>query len=151
MLPLAVHDVGPAWQHTGGLLPLPRASDRGQTNGRSLGLIILRLVSHSTPTLSCMRPVAIVPEEYGGIRLPVNYKRLNSINIPDCSPPPGHMESWMFSLFELVASFHQTTIHKDPIPPAAFCTPTRLFRAACHATREQHSTRMVRQGYQRGH
>ena len=33
----------------------------------------------------------------------------------------------ILSLFHLVSSFHQMTVHKDTIPLTAFCTPTRLF------------------------
>ena len=32
----------------------------------------------------------------------------------------------LFSLFDLVSSFHQLTAHKDTVPLTAFCTPTGL-------------------------
>ena len=33
---------------------------------------------------------------------------------------------WVFSLFDLVSSFHQIKAHKDTVPLTAFCTPTGL-------------------------
>ena len=33
----------------------------------------------------------------------------------------------MFSLFDLVSSFHQITAHKDTVPLTAFCTCTALY------------------------
>ena len=35
--------------------------------------------------------------------------------------------SRVFSLFDLVSSFHQITAHKDTVPLTAFCTPTGLY------------------------
>ena len=35
----------------------------------------------------------------------------------------------IFSLFDLVTSFHQITVHEDTISFTAFCTPTRLFES----------------------
>ena len=34
----------------------------------------------------------------------------------------------ILSLFNLVSSFHQITVHKDTMYLTAFCTPTRLFK-----------------------
>ena len=34
---------------------------------------------------------------------------------------------WVFSLFDLVSSFHQIKAHKDTVPLTAFCTPTGLY------------------------
>ena len=33
----------------------------------------------------------------------------------------------MFSLLDLVSSFHQITVHKDNVPLTAGCTPTGLY------------------------
>ena len=33
----------------------------------------------------------------------------------------------VFSLFDLVSSFHQIKVHKDTVPLTAFCTPTGLY------------------------
>ena len=33
----------------------------------------------------------------------------------------------VFSLFDLVSSFHQIKAHKDTVPLTAFCTPTGLY------------------------
>ena len=86
---------------------------------------------HSTSPYSS--PVVIIPTKSGGIRLTINYKKLNNISILGQLPIPRVDEildklgtGRVFSLFDLVSSFHQTTVHKDTIPLAAFCTPTCL-------------------------
>ena len=75
-----------------------------------------------------------VPKEDGSVRITVNYKKLNAIrSLAQLSVPrvdevlDSLGKERIFSLFDLVSSFHQITIDKDTIPLAAFCTPTRLF------------------------
>ena len=87
---------------------------------------------HSTSPYSS--PVVIIPKKSGGIRHTINYKKLNNISILGQLPIPRVNEIFdklgtgrILSLFDLVSSFHQITVHKDTIPLTAFCTPTRLF------------------------
>ena len=65
----------------------------------------------------------------------MNYKKLNAISslahlliprVDEILDSPG--KGRIFSLFDLVSSFHQITIDKDIAPLTAFCTPTRLFK-----------------------
>ena len=79
-------------------------------------------------------PVVIIPKKSGGIRLNINYKKLDNIRILGQLPIPRVDETLdklgtgrIFSLFDLVSSFHRITAHKNTIPLTAFFTPTRLF------------------------
>ena len=90
------------------------------------------LIQHSTSP-RCTSPVVIIPKKSGGIRLTINYKKLN-ISILGQLPIPRVDEvldklgsGRIFSHFFDVSSFHLITVHKHTIPLAAFCTPTRLF------------------------
>ena len=75
-----------------------------------------------------------IPKKDGRIRTTVNYKKLNAISSLGRLPTPRVDEvldslgkGRIFSLFDLVSSFHHITIDKDTIPLTAFCTATRLF------------------------
>ena len=110
---------------------LHQSSDR-QTSGHGFGQIprhgphpILHITMGET---SCCHP--------GEIRchpILVNHKKLNKLSILGQLPIP-EVEvldklgtGRIFSLFDLVSSFHQISVHKDTIPLVAFCTPTRIF------------------------
>ena len=89
------------------------------------------LIQHSTSPYAS--PV-VIPNKSGGIRLRINYKKLNNFGILGQLPIPCIDEvldklcsGRIFSLFDLVSSFHQITVHKATILLTAFCTPTRLF------------------------
>ena len=78
--------------------------------------------------------MVIISEKTGGIRLTINYKKLNNISVLGHLPIPRVDEildklgtGRIFFLFDLASSFHQITVHKDTIPLTAFCTPSRLF------------------------
>ena len=78
--------------------------------------------------------MVVIPKKSGDNRIAVNYKKLNKLSILGELPIPRVDEvldklgtGRIFSLFDLVSSFHQRTVHKDTIPLTAFCTPTRLF------------------------
>ena len=78
--------------------------------------------------------MVVIPEKSGGIRITVNYKELNKISILGQLPIPRGDDvldklgtGRIFSLFDLVSSFNQISVHKDTIPLTAFCTSTRLF------------------------
>ena len=89
------------------------------------------LIQNSTSPYAS--PVVIIPKRSGGIRLTINYKNLN-ISILGQLPIPRVDEvldklglGRIFSLFDLISSFHQITVHKETIPLTYFCTLTRLF------------------------
>ena len=90
------------------------------------------LIQHSTSPYAS--PVVIIPKKSGGIRLTINYKKLNNISVLGQLPVPRVDEvldklgrGRISSLLDLVSSFHQFTMHKDPTSLTAFCTPMRLF------------------------
>ena len=73
----------------------------------------------------------VIPEKCGGVRITVNYKNLNQISklrqlpIPRVDQVLDSLGSGrVFSLFELVSSFHQIKAHKDTVLLTAFCTST---------------------------
>ena len=64
----------------------------------------------------------------------VNYKKLNKIRSLSQLPTlrvdqvlDSLGKRREFSLFDLVYSFHQITVHKDTVPLTAFCAPTALY------------------------
>ena len=81
------------------------------------------------------RPTAVaIPKKDGGVRITINYNELNAISSLRQLPIPRVDQvldslgtSRIFSLFDMVSSFHQITIDTDTIPLMAFCTPDRLF------------------------
>ena len=75
-----------------------------------------------------------IPKKDGGVRITINYKKLNAISSLGQLPIPRVDEvldslgkGCIFSLFDWVSSFHQINIDKDTIPFTAFCTPDQLF------------------------
>ena len=79
-------------------------------------------------------PLVVIPKKSNGVRITVNYKKLNQISklsqllIPRVDQVLDSLGSGrVFSLFYLVSSFHQITAHKDTVPLPAFCTPTGLY------------------------
>lgn len=90
------------------------------------------LIQHSTSPYSS--PIVVIPIKSGGIRITVNYRKLNNISSIGQLPIPRVDEiqtklnrGSIFSLFDFTGSFHQITVHKDTIPPTAFATHSRLF------------------------
>ena len=78
--------------------------------------------------------MVVIPKKSDDIRITVNYKKPNKLSILGQLPIPRVEEvldrlgtGRIFSLFDLVSSFHQITVHKNTIPLTAFCTLTRLF------------------------
>ena len=89
------------------------------------------LIQHSTSPYSS--PLVVIPKKSDGVRITVNYKKLNQISklsqlpIPSVDQVLDSLGSGrVFSLFDLVSSFHQNTTHKDAVSLTAFCTPTGL-------------------------
>ena len=90
------------------------------------------LIQHSTSPYSSL--MVAIPKKDGGIRITINYKKLNAISSLGQLPIPRVDEvldslgkGRIFSLFDMVSSCHQIAIDKDTIPLTAFCTPDRLF------------------------
>ena len=90
------------------------------------------LIQHSISPYSS--PLVIIPKKSGGVRITVNYKKLNQTSklsqlpIPRVDQVLDSLGSGrVFYLFDLVSSFHQITAHKDTVPLTAFCTPTGLY------------------------
>ena len=89
-----------------------------------------RLIQHSTSPYSS--PLVVIPKKSGGVRITVNYKKLNQISKLSQLPIP-RVDQVLDSLgscrmlFDSVASFHQIPAHKDTVPLTAFCTPTGLY------------------------
>ena len=90
------------------------------------------LIQHSTSPYSS--PLVVIPKKSGGVRITVNYKKLNKISklsqlpIPRVNQILDSLGSGLgFSLFDLVSSSHQMKTHKDTVPLTAFSTPTGLY------------------------
>ena len=76
----------------------------------------------------------IITKKCGGVRINVNYKKLDQISSLSQLPIPrvdqilaSMSKGRVFSLIDLLSSFHQITAHKNTIPLTAFCTPTGLY------------------------
>ena len=90
------------------------------------------LIQHSTSPWSS--PLECVPKKSGGIRITVNYQKLNKVTeIPQIAIPRVDEVldtlggGSVFSVFDLFSGFTQLTIHPDTIPLTAFCTPNGLY------------------------
>ena len=91
------------------------------------------LIQHSTSPWSS--PLVCVPKKSGGIRITVNYQKLNKVTeIPQIAIP--RVDEVLDTLgggsvFLRVRPFSrgptQLTIHPDNIPLTAFCTPNGLY------------------------
>ena len=75
-----------------------------------------------------------VLKKSGGIRITVNYQKLNKVTeIPQIAIPrvDDVLDTLgggsVFSVFDLFSGFTQLTIHPDTIPLTAFCTPNGLY------------------------
>ena len=74
------------------------------------------------------------PKKSGGIRITVNYQKLNKVTeIPQIaiSRVDEGLDTLgggsVFSVFDFFSGFTQLTIHPDTIPLTAFCTPNGLY------------------------
>ena len=82
-------------------------------------------------------PLVVIPKTSAGVSITVNYKKLIQISklcrlpIPRVNQVLDFLGSGrVFSLFDLVFSFHQIKAHKDTVPLTAFCTPTGLYEGS---------------------
>ena len=90
------------------------------------------LIQHSASPWSS--PLVCVPKKSRGIRITVNYQKLNKgTDIPQIAIPriDEVLDTLgggsVFSVFDLFSGFTQLTIHPDTIPLTAFCTPNGLY------------------------
>ena len=90
------------------------------------------LIYHSTSPWPS--PLVCITKKSGGIRITVNYQKLNKVTkIPQIAIPRVDEVldtlggGSVFSVFDLLPGFTQLTIHPDTIPLAAFCTPNGLY------------------------
>ncbi|CAB1102849.1 unnamed protein product [Ectocarpus sp. CCAP 1310/34] len=90
------------------------------------------LIQHSTSPYSS--PLVVIPKKSGGVRITVNYRKLNKLCALSQLPIPRVDDTLdklskgrIYSLFDLKSSFHQITGHRDTIPLTAFVTSSRLF------------------------
>ena len=90
------------------------------------------LIQHSTSPYSS--PLVVVSKTFGGVRITVSYKKLNDISRLSQLPIPrvdqvldSSDKGRVFSLFDVVSSFHLLTAYKDTVPLTTFCTPTSLY------------------------
>ena len=79
-------------------------------------------------------PIVLVRKKCGGLRLCVDYRRLNSVTVPDAYPLPRIDESLdalhgakYFSTIDLVSGYWQITMDPDDQAKTAFTTPMGLF------------------------
>ena len=90
------------------------------------------LIQHSTSQYTC--PLVVIPKKSGGVRITVNYKKLNKISSLSQLPIPCMAQvldslgkGRVILLLALVSSFYQITVHKDTVPLTAFCTTAGLY------------------------
>ena len=90
------------------------------------------LIQHSTSPWSI--PLVCVPKKSDGIRITINYQKLNKVTeIPQITMPRVDEVldtlggGSVFSVFDLFSGFTQLTIHPDTIPLTAFCPPNGLY------------------------
>ena len=83
------------------------------------------LIQHSTSSYSS--PLGVIPKKSGGVWITVNCKKLNQNSSLSQLPTPrvdqvldSLGKGQVFSLSDLVSSFHQITAHKDAVPLTAF-------------------------------
>ena len=89
------------------------------------------LIQHSA--LPWSSPLVCVPKKSGGIRITVNYEKLNKVtDIPQIAIPcvDEVLDTLgggsVLSVFDLFSWLTQLTIHSNTISLAAFCTPNEL-------------------------
>ncbi|CAB1104650.1 unnamed protein product [Ectocarpus sp. CCAP 1310/34] len=90
------------------------------------------LIQHSTSPYSS--PLVVIPKKSGGVRITVNYRKLNKLCALSQLPIPRVddtldklLKGRIYSLFDMKSSFHQITVHRDTIPLTAFVTSSGLF------------------------
>ena len=87
------------------------------------------LILHSTSPYSS--PVVVIPTKSGGVRITASCKKLYQISVlvPRVDQVLDSLsKEQVFSLFNLVSSFHPVAVHEDIAPFTVFSTPTALYQ-----------------------
>ncbi|CAB1099498.1 unnamed protein product [Ectocarpus sp. CCAP 1310/34] len=84
--------------------------------------------------LALHEPFGVIPKKSGGVRITVNYRKLNKLCALSQLPIPRVddtldklLKGRIYSLFDMKSSFHQITVHRDTIPLTPFVTSSGLF------------------------
>ncbi|CAB1103815.1 unnamed protein product [Ectocarpus sp. CCAP 1310/34] len=84
--------------------------------------------------LAYSSPLVVIPKKSCGVRITVNYCKLNKLCALSQLPIPRVddtldklLKGRIYSLFDMKSSFHQITVHRDTIPLTAFVTSSGLF------------------------
>ena len=79
-------------------------------------------------------PVLFVPKHDGGLRMAIDYRKLNSQTIPNRWPLPriddlldSVRDARVFSLLDLRSGYHQIRLTPEDVPKSAFITPFGLY------------------------
>ncbi|CAB1107221.1 unnamed protein product [Ectocarpus sp. CCAP 1310/34] len=90
------------------------------------------LIQQSTSPYSS--PLVVIPKTPGGVRITVNYRKLNKLCALSQLPIPRVddtldklLKGRIYSLFDMKSSFHQITVHRDTTPLTAFVTSSGVF------------------------
>ncbi|CAB1118552.1 unnamed protein product [Ectocarpus sp. CCAP 1310/34] len=90
------------------------------------------LIQHSTSPYSSA--LVVILKKSGGVRITVNYRKLNKLCTLSQLPIPRIddtldklLKGHTYSLFDMKSSFHQITVHRETIPLTAFVTSCGLF------------------------
>ncbi|CAB1103024.1 unnamed protein product [Ectocarpus sp. CCAP 1310/34] len=85
-------------------------------------------IQHSTSPYSS--PLVVIPKNPGGVRITVNYRKLNKLctlsqlRIPRVDDTLDKLlKGKIYSLLYMKSSFHQITVHRDTIPLTASAAP----------------------------
>ena len=131
MFPTSVRNQGTFRDSADSIVPLQTKPSPLQT-GRLDCYLAAGLIQHSTSPWSS--PLVCVPKQSVGIRITVNYQKLNKVTeIPQIAIPRVNEVldtlggGSVFSVFDIFSGFTQSTIHPDTIPLTAFCTPNGLY------------------------
>lgn len=99
------------------------------------------LIQHSTASYSS--PLVVIPKKSGGVRIAVNYRKLNKLCALSQLPIPRVddtldklLKRKIYCLFDMKFSFHQITVQRDTIPLTALVTPSGRFRVVENASRQ---------------
>ena len=83
-------------------------------------------------------PLHMVAKASGGWRPCGDYRCLNNATTPNWYPMPHIQDftnnlavTWIFSMVDLVRSYHQIPVHEPDIPKTAVITPFGLFKFTC--------------------
>ncbi|CAB1108262.1 unnamed protein product [Ectocarpus sp. CCAP 1310/34] len=122
----------PLWR-TRHVSPLPRYSPVAKQVDAILDQYLAAgLIQHSTSPYSS--PLVVIPKKSGGVRITVNFSKLNKrcalsqLWIPRVDDTLDKLlRGRVYSLFDMKSSFHQIMVHRDTIPLTVSVTSSGLF------------------------